>query len=129
MSDLIELLLHLDGRNRAIGCKAADHIKELEHWLECERGRADNACAELKSETDAMNTRIRELEAERDKLSTELTGWIDLAEKWQDERDAIEAATIERCLKICLDAGEEEPEPTFSQVADRIRALKSPEKE
>jgi hypothetical protein len=29
-SDLIELLLHLDGRNREIGCKAAERIKEIE---------------------------------------------------------------------------------------------------
>jgi predicted nuclease with TOPRIM domain len=122
---LIELLLHLDGRNRAIGCKAADHIKELEHWLECERGRADNACAELKSETDAMNTRIRELEAERDKLSTELTGWIDLAEKWQDERDAIEAATIERCAEVA----HKWDFCTGPAIAQAIRDLKPPEKE
>jgi predicted nucleic acid-binding Zn-ribbon protein len=31
--------------------------------------------------------RIAELESERDEKDTLLSGWIDLAEKWQDERD------------------------------------------
>jgi len=63
MSDLIE---RLKDKNYpwpdALRHEAAARIKELEHWLECECRRADDACAELRSETDAMNARIAELE-------------------------------------------------------------------
>ncbi len=52
--------------------QARARIKELEHWLECERGRADDACAELRSETMHMQARIKELEAENECLQERL---------------------------------------------------------
>jgi hypothetical protein len=98
-------------------------------------------CNRIRSDNDSLRVRSKELEAE---LQEEKAAHGHLAKivgfsrpdvvkaheaSIKAEHDAIEAAAIERCLKICSDAGEEEPEPTFPQVADRIRALKPPEKE
>jgi polyhydroxyalkanoate synthesis regulator phasin len=62
MSDLIELLLHLDGRNREIGCKAAARIKELESERDIAVKAMKTQQSFRRNEIERLSDRVKELE-------------------------------------------------------------------
>jgi DNA repair exonuclease SbcCD ATPase subunit len=135
-ADLLDEAGIADNKFRRAAAALQQQVREnatLRHWHECERARADAAQAELTSETGHMNARIKELEAERDRLQAELrvcyklplTMGHPIAQKLAAERDAIEAATIERILALIPGGTHCDPQ----EIADSIRVLAKPSAE
>jgi hypothetical protein len=126
MSDLIERLEDCAGRMAGkfsgphimgfLLREAVARIKELE--AECGMVRECNA---------ALGKRITELEAIRDQWINLLHIALELKLKYREERDAIEAATIERCAQALKQVHVD----TFGRLymsngLDALRALAKP---
>ena len=118
--------------NRAL--KAEARIKELEAELDSFRSLAElTQCYAVECKT--LDARIKELEAERDAAQRDRAGMVEQRHAAWKERDAIEAATIERCLDAVRNVIWPPNQKSSAQLyaldaaLDAIRALKPPVKE
>src|SRR5882672_89634 len=121
MSDLIERMSNIIERLQEASKRPAGLLVAADLMREA-AGRIKELEIEGKAALDVADG----IEAERSQLTVIAESYRRAADLSDAERVAIETAMIERCLKICSDAAEEEPEPTFPQVAERIRALAKP---